>query len=61
MDTTITITVNIATADKYEGNAEFSLSIDERYLPYLSEAALSNELGKLIGEARKEYESKNSK
>lgn len=57
--TTITITVNIATGNKYEGNAEFRINIPENHLPYINPTSFKNELAQMITEARKQYEENN--
>ena len=52
---TVTITVNIATADKYEGNAEFKLNIPERHFKHIDRNKLASELDTLIDKALVDY------
>ncbi len=56
---TVTITVNIATGNMYEGNAEFKLTLPEKHIKHLDRNQLASELDKLFDEACAEYERKN--
>ena len=56
---TITITVNIATGNMYEGNAEFKLNLPEKHIQHLDRNKLASELNTLFDEACAEYESQN--
>jgi len=59
MDATITITINIAAADKCEGNAEIRLEVPESQLRHLSLENLSNQAILLLAEAIRNYEDRN--
>ena len=52
---TITITVNIATGNKYEGNSEFKINIPEKYFKYIDRNKLASELDILIDKALVDY------
>ena len=51
----ITITVNIATAHKYEGDAEFKLTLPEKHFKYIDRNKLASELDTLIDKALVDY------
>ena len=51
----ITITVNIATADKWEGNSEFRLVLPEKHFKYIDRNKLASELDTLIDKALVDY------
>jgi hypothetical protein len=53
--TTITISVNISTGNKYEGNSNYSLDIPEYHLMNLNPESFNAEVAKIILEARDEY------
>lgn len=53
--TTITISVNICTGDKWEGNAKYDLNIPEYSLMYIDPESFNSEVSKLILEARDDY------
>ena len=57
---TITITVNLAGADKHEGNAKYDLTIHEKYLDYLLIKELLVQTENLISDATNEYKKLNS-
>lgn len=56
----LTITVNIATAYKREGNAEARLTFKESHLKHLDRNKLASDLGRLIDEAIANYEERNT-
>ena len=59
--TTLTITVNIATGNKYEGNAEFKLGeLKETQLRHLDRNQLATELDELINTAFMDYQVANN-
>ena len=57
---TITITVNIATGNKYEGNAEFKMNLKEQHLRHLDRNQLATELDEMINLALIDYQAANN-
>ncbi len=57
--TTVTITVNIATGNRYEGNAELKINVPEEHLKYLDGGKFSKDIKELIASAVVEYQAKN--
>lgn len=55
---TITVSVNIAGADKWEGDSQLQITIPEQDLPYLNTGKI--DLAALIIQARRQYNEKNS-
>lgn len=61
-NTTITITVNIATADKYEGNAEIKINLEEKDLtenPKHTTRITEDKMKNLLYEAIVDYHANN--
>jgi hypothetical protein len=56
---TITITVNIATGNMWEGNAEFKMDLPEKHIKHLDRNKLASELNTLFDKACADYGSKN--
>ena len=57
---TITITINIATTDMFEGNSEFKLTVSDNDLRQLDRNQLASELDDLLDDALMDYDWKNS-
>ena len=53
--TTITITVNIATGDKREGDAEYKVNGPEEMLPHIDLTVFEDVITELIKEALADY------
>ena len=56
---TITISVNVSQAKKWEGNAEYQVTIPEAYLDQVSADSFSKEIELVIGAAIENYTSNN--
>lgn len=59
--TTVTITINIATGNKHEGNSEVKVNLYEHQLENLLFASQQPDLTTLVAEALKDYDERNSK
>lgn len=60
VSTTITVTVNIAAANLYEGNAELKINVTEAELCEMCRKALIPNFASLVSKAIQDYEERNS-
>lgn len=58
-DVTLTITVNFSGAERKEGEAKYTMTIPDRFLPYMEPGSFDKELHRLLVKARRQYNERN--
>ena len=57
---TLSISINLASANEWEGSAEFAITLPENHLKYLDRNKLAEQLDPMLDRAIDEYRKRNS-